>query len=183
MRTPNTTFLVQDIQPSMENLQKASNTTKTKEDERGYAYDAIVYCDGWLDNEIQNVFEACKKFDRESGSAPILTAVFPDGRFSDIKEAPLMLEPGYARQLLETVKSLGPAHPLAPTTVPLESKITASDFAIAAYETIKDEHALLVVQEEIAQQKLRDQYHLNYLHAQEKLGKLNAELLFPAVSK
>lgn len=182
-RNPSAGFMIGDIQPAIDSLQSANNATNAKAKERAYAYDAVVFCDGGLDNAIQNLFDDCKKFDRESGSAPILTRIFPTGRISDIKEAPLMQEPVYARELLQRISALGPNHTLASHLPALEEKIAASEKAIGIYDTIVKEHAMLTVQEDIAQRKLRDQYQLNYLHAMEKLGKSNAELLFPAITK
>jgi hypothetical protein len=53
---------------------------------------------------------------------------------------------------------------------------------IKAYDSLGNELGSLKVLEEIAQRKLREQYSLNYLHAQEKLGKPTAELVFPVFS-
>jgi hypothetical protein len=182
-RNPGAAFLIPDIQSVIKGLQNVVDAKKAKEKEQSYAYDAVVFCDGGLDNEIYNTFEACKKYDRESGTVPIMASVFPTGRLSDIKDAPVMQEPGYAKELLERIKVLGSTHPVAANIPSLEAKITASENAITAYDTLGNEVALLSVQEEIAQRKLRDQYQLNYLHAMEKLGKSNAEMLFPTISK
>lgn len=183
LRTASAAFLVQDIKPVAGILREAIDATKEKEKEQLYAYDAVVFCDGLLDNEAENIFEACCKYDRESGSAPILKQVFPTGRLGDIKNAPLMQEPKYAQELLERLKALGPSHPLATFIPALQEKIAASESAVAAYDALAKEVATLVVQEEIAQRKVRDQYQLNYLHAQEKLGKAIAEMLFPVITK
>jgi hypothetical protein len=74
-------------------------------------------------------------------------------------------------------------HILAAFIPALEEKIIVSEKAIEAYDNIGKELAMIGIQEEIVQRKLRDQYQLNILHAQEKLGKTNAELLFPVITK
>jgi hypothetical protein len=182
LRNPGAAFLVDDMQQPRQTLQSAAAATAAKVRERAYAYDAVVFYDGTLDNEIQNVFEACKRLDRETGSAPILPKIFPTERVSDIKEAPLMQEPLVVKKLIERIQALGADHPLAAAVAALQQKVAQSEKAIADYDKLNEEVALLTVQEEIAQRKVRDQYRLNYLHAQERLGKRNAELLFPLIT-
>lgn len=176
-------FLVTDIQLAIDTLRTATAATAVKEKELTYAYDNIIYLDGLLDNEVYNVFEACKKYDRESGSAPILNSIFITGKLSDIKDAAVMEEPKHVRELMQRLRALGTTHPLYEFVAKLDTKAAESEKAIEAYDAIAKEIALLKVQEEIAQRKLREQYRLNYLHAEEKLGKKTAELLFPIIRK
>ena len=175
-------FLVKDIQPPILTLENAVAATVAKQKERFYTYDAVVFCDGILDNEEQKVYDTCARIDRESGSAPILSKIFPTGRVSDIKEAPLMQEPLVVKRLIERIQALGPQHPLTSSITGLQAKVTECDKIIATFDKLSEELAICKVQEDIAQRKLRDQYRLNYLHAQENLGKLTAELLFPVIS-
>jgi hypothetical protein len=114
---------------------------------------------------------ACKRFERESGSAPILNSIFITGKLSDIKDAAVMEEPKHVRELMQRLKALGSTHPLNEFVTRLDTKAAESEKAIEAYDAIAAEIALLNVQEEIAKRKLREQYHLNYLHAEEMLGK------------
>ena len=181
-RETGTAFLVQDIQPPILGLENAVAATVAKQKERLYAYDAVVFCDGVLDNEVQNIFATCTRIDRESGSAPILTKIFPTGRVSDIKHAPLMQEPLMVKRLIERIQALGPQHPLTSSITGLQAKVTECDKAIATFDKLCEELAICNVQEEIAQRKLRDQYRLNYLHAEENLGQRTAELLFPIIT-
>jgi hypothetical protein len=182
VRNPNAGFLGQDILAARRGLEAAVSATLDKQRARAFAYDGVIFADGNLDNEVQNVFEACRKFDRESGSEPILTKVFPTGRVSDVKEAPRVQEPLVVRRLIERLQALGAEHPLAAVIVPLQARVAESEKALADYDKLGEELALATVQEEIAQRRLRDQYRLNYLHAQEKFGKATAELLFPVIT-
>jgi hypothetical protein len=118
-----------------------------------------------------NVFEACKKYDRESGSAPILNSIFVTGKISDVKDAPVMEEPKYVKEIIHRLSALGSSHPLSEYVVKLESKVAESEKAISSYDAIAKEVAALKVLEEISKRKLREQYRLNYLHAEERLGK------------
>jgi hypothetical protein len=176
-------FLITDVQPCYDVLQKSKDTVAAKEKELSYAFDYIIYCDGSLDNEVYNTFEACKRYDRESGNAPVLNTIFITGRLSDVKDAPMMEEPKYVAELIDRIKVLGAEHPLAAVLPILETKIAESKKAIEKYDAINKEVSSLKVQEEIAKRKLREQYRLNYLHAQERLGKKAAELLFPVIRK
>jgi hypothetical protein len=181
-RNPGAAFLVQDIQQPLKTLETSAAATEAKKRQRSFAYDAVIFYDGGLDNEVQNLFEACNKIDRETGTAPLLPRLFPTGRVSDIKEAPLMQEPLFVKQLIERLLALGAEHPLAEFIPVLQAKVAQSEQAIAAYDKLNEEIALLAAAEDVAQRKLRDQYRLNYLHALEKLGKRNAELLFPQIA-
>jgi hypothetical protein len=182
-RSLNAAFLIQDIISPLENLRIAKNTSDAISKKRAHAFDAVIYCDGSLDNEVYNLFEECKRFDRQSGKAPVLTLVFPSGKISDIKDAPVMQEPAFVKELIERLKALGTDHPLTAAIPLLDQKVSESEQAIADYDTLGIELKKSEIQEEIAQRKLRDQYRLNYLHAEERLGKKNAELFFPVIFK
>lgn len=182
-RNGKASFLITDIKSSYDGLDSILAALAKKTKELAYAYDYILFCDGSLDNEVYNTFEACKKCDRESGKTPVLDTIFLTGRLSDVKDAPVMEEPKYVEEMVERIKVLGAEHPLAELITKLESKVAESRKAIEQHDAITKEIAALTVQEEIAKRKLREQYRLNYLHAQEQLGKKTAELLFPVIRK
>jgi hypothetical protein len=181
-RYPGADFLVQDIKEPIQRLEDVAEAVVAKGKVRSFAYDTVVFLDRILDNEAQNVFEGCNKIDRESGSFPILKKIFLTGRITDIKEAPLMQEPLIVKELIERMYSLGPTHPIAAYIPGIAAKAAESEKAIAEYDKQCEELALLKAREQIAKRNLRDQYRFNYLHAQEKLGPRNAELVFPTIS-
>jgi hypothetical protein len=169
-------FLAQDIKGPRQVLVDAKAATEAMEKQRAFGYDTVVYLDGNLDNGVEDHFQACTKIDRESGAAPILPAMYPTKRISDVKDAPLMQEPLMVKELIQRTR---PYPQLANIVLELEAKVAESEKAIAAYDKLGEELALCAVREETAKRNLRDQYRLNYLHAQERLGVRTAELMFP----
>lgn len=146
------------------------------------AYDYVVFNDGALDDEVRNLSESCKQYDRKNPGRPVYNLLFPEG-ISPVIRITMENEPDAITKLIKQIEALGEGHLLAGHIAPLQSAIDNSKSAIAEYlqaiTALKSAEAL----EEIAKTNLIRQYELNYYEALKKFGKVSANRLFPIITQ
>lgn len=172
--------LVTAIEPSYNDLAaKAANTIITTE-ETECKHDLVTLKDASLDDQVRNVNDACKKYDRDFPGLSVTNLLFPDG-ISPIVYAPLETEPSLVEKLVIGIKSLGEGHPLAEHIAPLQAAIDESKVAIGELYAAINAEKMAEALESIAKVNLSRQYEQNIYTASSKFGKALANRLFPAI--
>jgi len=180
-QVPGTEGLVNAMIPYESDLQNKHTLTTQAIRNREAANDTLILKDALLDNQVRTLFDKAKEFDRDNPGQIVLKALFPDGKFTTITNAPMQDEPTQVRQLLVRLDSLGGRHQLAAMKPPITAAIEASETAQTNYvNSIKEQKSQEVV-EEIAKASLRKQYEVNFYNAGIQFGKAYANLLFPVL--
>ena len=143
--------------------------------------DQVLLKDALLDDKVRDLFEACKKFERDNPGQLVTSLLFPDG-LSSIIYAPLESEPGDVERLMIGIGNLGEGHLLAAHISLLQLAVDECKAALAemkeALKAVKTAEAF----EDISKMNLSRQYEQNLYAAESKFGKRYANRLFPAIS-
>jgi hypothetical protein len=174
--------LILAIEPIGATLKARKADTNAAAENKTAAYDYVVFNDAVLDDEVRNLSESCKQYDRKNPGRPVYDLLFPKG-ISPVIRITMENEPDEIEKLIKQIEALGEGHTLAGYIAPLQVAIDNSKSAISAYlsaiTALKSAEAL----EDIAKTNLIRQYELNYYEALTKFGKVSANRLFPAISK
>lgn len=174
--------LIAAIEPFGATLKARKADTDVAAENKTAAYDYVVFNDAALDDEVRNLSESCKQYDRKNPGRPVYDLLFPKG-ISPVIRITMENEPAEIENLIKQIEALGEGHALAEYIAPLQVAIDNSKSAISAYlsaiTALKSAEAL----QEIAKTNLIRQYELNYYEALTKFGKVSANRLFPVISQ
>lgn len=173
--------LVTAIEPFYNELAaKAANTTDAT-DETECKRDLLAFTDVSLDDKVRDLYEACKKYDRDHPGIPVTTLLFPDG-ISTVIYAPLETEPTLIEKLILGLQSLGGEHPLFAHIPILQDTLIHINQAISELKAAITSEKMAEGLEAIAKMNLTRQYEQNIYAAGSKFGKAFANRLFPAIN-
>jgi hypothetical protein len=158
---------------------KAVNSNLAKE-ECEHKRDLLALKDALLDDKVRDLYEACKKHDRDNPGISVTTLLFPGG-VSPVIYAPVESEPTEVSKLIIGIQNLGRGHALAAQVEFLQAAIDAVKAAIAELYTAIEAQKTAEAFEAIAKVKLTRQYEQNFYAAGSKFGKAFAGRLFPAI--
>ncbi len=147
------------------------------------ARDDLDFADNILDDVVRNIFDACKKYDREHPTARVLMTIFPEGKFGDLINLPVEEEPETLDNLVLRLQSLGEEHSLYKEADILMASIENSKALVTAVKNAAKEEKIAAVEEAMAQAALRNQYEKNYLQARSMFKRAVAERIFPKIKK
>jgi len=174
--------LIPPIEKAIADLKDAYAETEQARINKEAANDLVNMYDAVLDDEVRNLFDEVKKYDRNNPTGKIMKMIFPEERYGDIVKAPLYSEPDEANKLITRIDSLGD-HPLKQETGALSQAIAQSRESIATLKDLITQWKMVEAEEEIAKGKLRLQYEHNYLDAIKMFDKRFAQRLFPNLTK
>ncbi len=179
---PGAEELITTIDPFYNDLLEKQSAAFLAEENKEAAYDDVHFHDRNLDDRVRSSYEKFKQYDRDNPGRPVLNQVFPDGKFSDIVNAPLRKEPDEVANLVTRIEALGAEHELNELATYLNEGIDKCRQALNAYyEAIKTQK-LKEAEEEISKSNLGRQYEFNYLDAVKKFGRNFANRLFPVIN-
>lgn len=76
--------LIAAIQPSGATLKARKADTDVAAENKTAAYDFVVFNDAVLDDEVRNLSESCKQYDRDNPGRSVFTVIFPEGNITSI---------------------------------------------------------------------------------------------------
>ena len=173
--------LISQIQPDFDALSAKQAEIESKIRARENAYDDMALADHMADDAVRNLFDACQQFDRNNPGNNVTQRVFPDEKFGEIIRLPLASEVIQIEKLVIRLKELGEEHSLAQLVTELESKNTAINTAMNAYQDSVHSVKTTEAEAEIAKEALIRKYELNYLEARKTYGRKDVEKLFPKI--
>jgi hypothetical protein len=168
------------IEPHYQELQSKSAAVMAAKDETQSRRDLLMLKDALLDDKVRDLYEACKKYDRDHPGLSTMALLFPNG-ISPLVYAPVKLEPTVVEQLIVTVQSLGENHELSTLIEPMQRAIADCKAAIEELQTAIDKQKKAEAREDIARFNLSRQYEQNLHNAGLKFGKPFANRLFPLI--
>ena len=160
-------------------LQKRLNREKAEET-REDLYDTKILKDTFLDDRLRDLYEDCKKYERNHPGSNIAALLFPDG-LTAIVRSPLDLEPENVQRLILKIKELGSGHEFASHIPVLQAATEDSKVAIAAHAGAVNNFKTAQTLVTIAKSNLNQKYEKVIYAANSKFGKTYADRLFPSI--
>lgn len=173
--------LVTAIEPFYNELAAKAANTKNATDETECKRDLLAVADVSLDDKVRDLYEGCKKYDRDNPGIPVTALLFPDG-VSPVIYAPIETEPTLVEKLILGLQSLGEAHPLGAHVAALQGALTQINAAFSELKAAITAEKMAEGLEAIAKMNLTRQYEQNIYAAGSKFGKAFANRLFPAIN-
>jgi len=169
------------IEPFYQELTTKAAAVMAAKDETQTKRDLLTLKDGQLDDKVRDLYEACKKFDRDHPGIGIIRKLFPEG-LSKVVYTVSEQEPTLVEKLILGIQSLGESHELAAHIAPLQTANNACKVAIDNYNAALNMQKTVEAYEAIAKIDLCRQYEQNFHTAGLKFGKAFANRLFPPIN-
>ncbi len=169
------------IEPFYQELTTKVAAVMAAKDETQAKRDLLALKDGLLDDKVRDLYEACKKFDRDHPGIGIIRKLFPEG-LSKVVYSASEHEPSLVEKLILGIQSLGESHELAALIAPLQTANNACKVAIDSLNAALNVQKTVEAYEAIAKTDLCRQYEQNLHAAGLKFGKAFANRLFPQIN-
>jgi hypothetical protein len=172
--------LVTAIEPFYTDLVQKTNQVDILSEETEFKRDSVALADANLDDKVRDLYEACKKYDRDHPGLKISARLFPAGT-TPVVYAPTEAEPTMVADLIKAIQNLGEGHPLAEHIPLLQAAIadvrTAIEELHVAINAERDAEGTAL----LSKNNLTQQYGENIHNASIKFGNEYANRLFPPI--
>jgi hypothetical protein len=169
------------IQPKLDALEAKEAERNSAAIRRENAYDTVVLRDMQLDDEVRNVFDSVKMYDRKNMTM-FLATLFQSGGYSSLTKIPLSEEPQKVNELALQLENSGVSE-FATLATSLKNQANACIEAWTAYQNTLADYNNIIAAEVLLKNDVRQQYEYNWLDARKARGVTYADRLFPKIIK
>lgn len=167
------------IKPLYDKLKAIYGKLETAQEEIQDGYDDIELADTLLDDTVRDLFDLITISDRRNTGMPLLTKIFPEGKFGYVVDSPLATEIDEVKKIIDRLNESDTEKKFAEFITKLTEGMTGVEQSINAQQKKMEKFKSVKSEAEIIKSDLRWQYEVNYLDARKQMGRKRAELLFP----
>jgi hypothetical protein len=145
-------------------------------------YDDIELADTLLDDTVRDLFDLVTIADRRNTGMPLLSKIFPEGKYSYIVDSPLAVEINKVKKIIDRLNEANTDGKFTDNIDKLTQNMSGVKQSIEAQKTNMETYKSVKSETEIIKSDLRWQYEVNYLDTRKQMGRKRTELLFPKKS-